>query len=338
MRSRNEGPREPAGPAFSTLPVGARLLIGGTTAACLLHLVWSSPSARFDSPETVPGAAAGLGGPGGVEGPVAASAAAAPRCRSPTAPTSRLWRCCRPFEATLVVAAGAWSQCVAQHVRPDARLSHGLQHRQRGGVQPGGRHGGLDGRRVRHDATRWRSVSPTLAAATAFFLCNSILMSLAVASTAGTLGVGAVARAVPVERARCASSAPWSEAAARTWSPTRTAAPPSWPAAALPRLPELQDLPAARSRSAAAPRGGVGAAPGQRGGAGARHRRARPDARGVAQVVGHARPARAETGRQPGSGGRHERGRGQGRRGRRAAARHRQAGGPRAHPDQARSA
>ena len=50
MRSQDEGPREPAGPAFKTLPVSARLLIGGTTAAGLLHLVWSSPSARFDSP------------------------------------------------------------------------------------------------------------------------------------------------------------------------------------------------------------------------------------------------------------------------------------------------
>jgi diguanylate cyclase (GGDEF)-like protein/putative nucleotidyltransferase with HDIG domain len=89
-----------------------------------------------------------------------------------------------PFEATLVVAAGAWSQCVLN------TAGHTPVHRTVFSVanvmlstQLADLAAEMAGGYEAHSALALGS--PTLAAATAFFLCNSILMSLAVASTTG---------------------------------------------------------------------------------------------------------------------------------------------------------
>ena len=52
LRGRNEGLQPPDGPAFADLPIGARVLIAGTTAGALLRLLYTLPSARFDTPYT----------------------------------------------------------------------------------------------------------------------------------------------------------------------------------------------------------------------------------------------------------------------------------------------
>ena len=183
MRSQDEGPREPAGPAFLTLPASARLLIGGTTAAGLVHLVWSSPSARFDSPQQFLGL---------LLASVALAASKVPLPLLPQSATLSLSYCTNfaalallpAFEATLVVAAGAWSQCVLNTSgrTPTYRTIFSIANvvvSTQAAAMAASMVGGYD------TSGALSLVNPTLAAATAFFLCNSILMSLAVASTAG---------------------------------------------------------------------------------------------------------------------------------------------------------
>ena len=89
------------------------------------------------------------------------------------------------FEATLVVAAGAWSQCVLNTAgrTPAYRTIFSIANvvvSAQAAAMAASMVGGYD------TSSALALVNPTLAAATAFFLCNSILMSLAVASTAGS--------------------------------------------------------------------------------------------------------------------------------------------------------
>jgi diguanylate cyclase (GGDEF)-like protein/putative nucleotidyltransferase with HDIG domain len=183
-RARHEGSQAARGPTFGTLPVGARVLIAGTTAASLLHLIWTAPSARFDSPETFLGL---------LLASVALAASKVPLPLLPTSATLSLSYCTNfaalvllpPFEATLVVAAGAWSQCVLNTAgqTPVHRTVFSVANvmlSSQVAALAAEMAGGYDPRNV------LALGSPTLAAATAFFLCNSILMSLAVAGATRT--------------------------------------------------------------------------------------------------------------------------------------------------------
>ena len=183
LQGRKEGSQGSRAPAFGTLPISARVLIAGTTIASLLPLIWTAPSARFDSPERFIGL---------LLASVALAASKVPLPLLPTSATLSLSYCSNfaalallpPFEATLVVAAGAWSQCVlntAGHTplhRTVFSIANVMLSTQLADLAAE-MAGGYDA----HDALALGS--PTLAAATAFFLCNSILMSLAVASTTG---------------------------------------------------------------------------------------------------------------------------------------------------------
>jgi diguanylate cyclase (GGDEF)-like protein/putative nucleotidyltransferase with HDIG domain len=175
---------EPHGLAFRALPLAARLLIGGTTGVSLLHLIWTAPTARFDSPETFLGL---------LLASVALAASKVPLPLLPTNATLSLSYCTNfaalallpPFEATVVVAAGAWSQCVLNTAgnTPTYRTVFSVANVMLSG-QIAALAAALAGGYDLHDLQAIGS--PTLAAATSFFLCNSILMSLAVASTTGT--------------------------------------------------------------------------------------------------------------------------------------------------------
>ena len=159
------------------------MLIAGTTAASLLRLIWTAPSARFESPETFVGL---------LLASVALAASKVPLPLLPTNATLSLSYCTNfaalvllpPFEATLVAAAGAWSQCVlnsAGHT-PIHRIVFSIANvmlSSQLAALAATMAGGYDVHRV------LALGSPTLAAATAFFLCNSILMSLAVAGATG---------------------------------------------------------------------------------------------------------------------------------------------------------
>ena len=322
-------------PTFGSLPVGARVLIAGTTAASLLHLIWTAPSARFDSPETFLGL---------LLASVALAASKVPLPLLPTSATLSLSYCTNfaalallpPFEATLVVAAGAWSQCVLNtagqtpvhrtvfsvaNVMLSSQLA-ALAAEMAGGYDP---------------RNALALGSPTLAAATAFFLCNSILMSLAVAGATRT-------SMWPLWRDQFLWSAPVCFIGAMVGSGGAYLVANSYSGAAILGLPplylvylsyktylrrvtdqqqHLEEVSALHLASVEALARAIGA----------RDQTLEASRPGV----GYARPARAEAGCPPGAGRRHDRERGQGRRGGGAAARHRQAGGSRAHPDQARA-
>ena len=168
---------------FGSLPLRVRAVIVTMTASAVLGGAWSAPSTRFDDPFTFLGLL------------VASVMLAASKVRLPLLPsaaTLSLSYCANfaalallgPFESTLVVAAGAWSQCVLNSsgrtpihrtVFSVANVVMSSQLAALAAVVAGGYtvHDGL------------ALVGPTLAAATAFFFCNSVLMAVVVAWTAG---------------------------------------------------------------------------------------------------------------------------------------------------------
>jgi diguanylate cyclase (GGDEF)-like protein/putative nucleotidyltransferase with HDIG domain len=149
----------------------------------MLRLLYTLPSARFDTPYTFFGL---------LLASVALAASKVPLPLLPTKATLSFAYCTNfaalallpHFEATLVVAAGAWSPCllntagrtpVHRTVFSVANVMASSQVAALAATLAGG-----------YDARSAQTlVSPTLAAATAFFLCNSFLMSAAVAGSTG---------------------------------------------------------------------------------------------------------------------------------------------------------
>lgn len=169
--------------SFGSLPLGVRAVIIVTTAGAVAGGASSAPGARFDAPWTFLGLL------------VASVMLAASKVRLPLLPSSAtlsLSYCANfaslallgPFESTLVVAAGAWSQCVLNSAgrtpvhRTVFSVANVVMSSQVAAVAAV-----VAGGYTVHDGLAL--VGPTLAAATAFFFCNSVLMAVAVAWSAG---------------------------------------------------------------------------------------------------------------------------------------------------------
>jgi diguanylate cyclase (GGDEF)-like protein len=169
--------------SFSELPVATRLLIEATTAAGIISLFWTAPQGRFDAPGTyfvLLAASVGL------------AASKVPLPLLPSSATLSLSYISNfaalallgPFEATLVVAAGAWSQCTLYSSGriPPYRTIFSVANvvvSSQIAAWAAGLAGGYD---LNDGATL---AGATVAATTAFFFCNSVVMAMAVAQTAG---------------------------------------------------------------------------------------------------------------------------------------------------------
>jgi diguanylate cyclase (GGDEF)-like protein len=168
---------------FSELPVATRLLIEATIVAGIISLFWTAPEGRFDAPGTyfvLLAASVGL------------AASKVPLPLLPSSATLSLSYISNfaalallgPFEATLVVAAGAWSQCTLYSSGriPPYRTVFSVAN-----VVVSSEIAGWAARLAGgYDLSDGVTLAwATLAAATAFFFCNSVLMAMVVAQTAG---------------------------------------------------------------------------------------------------------------------------------------------------------
>jgi diguanylate cyclase (GGDEF)-like protein/putative nucleotidyltransferase with HDIG domain len=170
--------------SLAELPIGAQLVIVTTTFVAAVGAISQIRTLQSDSPGMFLGLL------------MASVALAASKVRLPLLPSSAtlsLSYCTNfaalallhPFQAALVVAAGAWSQCVlnasgeAPAYRTVFSIANVVLSTQLAALAAGGA-GGY------RDADAMALVGPTLAAATAFFFANTVLMAMAVGQSSGT--------------------------------------------------------------------------------------------------------------------------------------------------------
>jgi diguanylate cyclase (GGDEF)-like protein/putative nucleotidyltransferase with HDIG domain len=169
---------------FASLPPGTQGIILVTTLGAIGGLLWQAPSAHVDNAWTFVGL---------LLASVALAASKVPLPLLPSSATLSLSYCTNfaalallpPFESTLVVGAGAWSQCVlnssgqAPAYRTVFSVATVVVSAQVAGLCAAAA-GGYD------LSSAVGMTAPTLAAATAFFLVNSSLVAFAVAQSSGT--------------------------------------------------------------------------------------------------------------------------------------------------------
>lgn len=173
--ARTRDPHE----GFAGLPGGLQVYIALTAAAGAVMAAWCVASARFDRPLMFLGLIA-------ASVVLATSKVSLPLL--PSGATMSLSYCTNfaalallgPYEATLIVAASGWSQCVLnaggrtltyRTVFSVTSLVVAIQAASQAAVMAGG-FGSFE---------RWQALAiPTIAGATAFFFCNTIMVALAV--------------------------------------------------------------------------------------------------------------------------------------------------------------
>jgi diguanylate cyclase (GGDEF)-like protein/putative nucleotidyltransferase with HDIG domain len=181
--SRRPARQARGGASFSELPFATRLLIEATTVAGIISLLWTAPEARFDAPLTYFALLAASVGLAASKVPLPLLPSSATLSLSYISNFAAL-ALLGSFEATLVVAAGAWSQCTlysSGRIPPYRTVFSVANVVVSSQVAAWAAHlvGGYD---LDNGAT---FAGATLAAATAFFFCNSVVMAVAVAQTAG---------------------------------------------------------------------------------------------------------------------------------------------------------